>query len=298
MTAGSGPRVSVIIPAFNAGPFMTETLDSVFSQTLAPAEVIVVDDGSSDDTRETVRAYHRPVQLLDSPNLGAAAARNLGASHATGDWLAFLDADDVWLADKLERQLAAADGGTALVYCDRLNTGIRAGLPEKQSEIQPLVEGDAFVDLLVKGNVITTSGVLLRAAVFRDLGGFDSDERLLPAEDWDLWLRVAAVHPIRACPEALIAYRLHAQGMSRRLDQMMRARTLVVARALASPRGRALGALLKRRIWSETWRANGWDAARHGAVAKSLRAYGYSLWYWPFVPITYTGIARVLLGRG
>lgn len=298
MTSVASSAVSVIVPAFNAAPYLKETLDSVFAQTRVPAEVIVVDDGSTDNTCEIARSYGPRVRLLQRHQGGAAAARNLGASQSSGEWLAFLDADDVWVPTKLERQLALVDEATGLVYCDRMNIGVTDGLPERQSDIQPLFDGDVFVDLLIKGNVITTSGVLLRADIFRELGGFDHDARLLPAEDWDLWLRVAARYRVRACRETLIRYRLHSEGASRRFDRMMEARRLVVSRALESPRGRALPTLLKRRIWSETWRTNGWDATRHGALKQSLAAYLRAMYYWPFQPITYTGIAKAILGRG
>jgi hypothetical protein len=131
--------------------------------------------------------------------------------------------------------------------------------------------------------------------VFRTLGGFCEDPRLLPAEDWDLWVRVAAEHRFRACREALIQYRLHAGGMSRRLEQMMEARCLVTARALASDRGRALHPTIKRRIWSETWKVNGHDAVRQGAALTALRAYLRSARHQPFASDTYLGMMRAVL---
>src|SRR5262249_12517908 len=124
------------------------------------------------------------------------------------------------------------------------------------------------------------------------------DRRLIPAEDWDLWLRVAAGHDIRVCREPLIRYRLHQNGMSRHMKEMITARCLVVSRALESFRGQQLTRRMRRRIWSETWRVNGWDAARQHAVIPALAAYMRSTWYWPLQSDAYTGVARVLLGRG
>ncbi len=291
------PRVSVVIPAYNAGSFLREAIDSVLAQSWPVAEIIVVDDGSTDNSREIARAYCPTVRLLETARGGASGARNAGAREATGEWLAFLDADDIWLPNKLERQFSVIDDRTALVYCDRWNIGVRAGLPEIQSEIQPLQDGDLFTSLLLDGNVITTSGVLIRTAVFHDVGGFDEDPRLIPAEDWDLWVRVAASHVIRACREPLIQYRLHAEGMSRRLDQMNDARCFVIVRALSSQRGRALPQLVRRRIWSETWRVNGWDATRHGSLSKAMSAYARSAAYWPFTGAAWSGMARVILRR-
>jgi glycosyltransferase involved in cell wall biosynthesis len=297
MIARANPRVSVIIPAFNAARFLAETLDSVMAQTAAPFEIIVIDDGSHDGTDEIALQYGEAVTLLRTNRKGVSGARNAGAAAASGDWLGFLDADDLWLPNKLERQFAALDGRSPLVYCDRINVGNRGGLPEIQSEIQPLLEGDVFTKLLLTGNAITTSGVLMRADLFRELGGFDENPAML-AEDWDLWLRVAASHTICACREPLIRYRLHEGGLSRRLDQMMAARRLVVDRALASPRGQTLDAQTRRRILGETWRVNGWDATRHGAVATAMSAYARSAAYWPFSGDIWMGFARAILRKG
>lgn len=106
--------VSVVIPAFNAESFLGEALDSVLGQTARPTEVIVVDDGSTDGTRALVRRYSDAVRLVTQDNGGAARARNVGARQATGEWLAFLDADDVWLPEKLEKQLRLRNA--ALIY--------------------------------------------------------------------------------------------------------------------------------------------------------------------------------------
>ena len=294
MPVDLSPRVSVIIPAFNASRFIRETIESALGQTLHPSEIIVVDDGSTDDTRDIVREYSSRVALYQRQQGGASAARNLGAREASGEWLAFLDADDVWMPTKLERECRLIDGSAALVYCDRINIGDRGDLPEQQGTIQPLYEGDVFVPLLVIGNVITTSSVMLRTDVFRAVGGFCEDPRLL-AEDWDLWVRVAAHHQFRACREALIQYRLHAGGMSRRLEQMMAARCLVTERALASDRGRALDPAVKRRVWSETWKVNGHDAVRQGAAMTALWAYLRSACHQPFASDTYVGMMRAVL---
>lgn len=287
------PTVSVIIPAFNAEKFLRETLESALGQTVPPLEVIVVDDGSTDGTVALVERFRGAVRLLRQANGGVARARNAGAAQAKGEWLAFLDADDVWLPGKLERQMASADA--ALIHTDRYNIGVLDGLPAVHGDLQPLVDGDVFSALLIGGNVITTSSVALRTEVFRDLGGFDEDPRLL-AEDWDLWLRVAERHAIRACREPLVRYRLHAAGLSRNPAKMNRARLLIVGRALALPRGAALPAMERRRIWSETHRTNGWDAARHGRRLSALASYAKGAAWWPLNMNCYMGAARTLAG--
>ncbi len=290
-------RVSVVIPAFNAEAFIRETIESVKAQTVAGVEVIVVDDGSTDRTREEVERFGAPVRLLRQQRGGAAQARNAGVAAAQGEWLAFLDADDTWLPDKLERQLAdAARTGAPLLFTDRLNIGARGPLPERQSDIQPLIEGDIFESLLL-GNFITTSSVLLRREVFDEVGQFSADPLLPPAEDWDLWLRVAHAHRAAACRTPLVRYRHVATGASRNVERMNRARGLVVERALQLPRGQALSPSRRRQIWSHTWATNGWDAARHGQKTKALGWYLKSLGAWPWRTDSYVSFARILLTR-
>jgi glycosyltransferase involved in cell wall biosynthesis len=159
--AFSMSTVSAIIPAYNAEAFIREAIDSALAQTVPPLEILVVDDGSTDRTTSIVAAYPPPVRLLSRSNAGPAHARNTGAAHAIGDWLGFLDADDVWLPEKLERQLQrAAATGAPFVCCDRLNIGALDGLPVVHGELQPIIEGDVFERLLL-GNVVGTSGVLV-----------------------------------------------------------------------------------------------------------------------------------------
>jgi hypothetical protein len=170
-------------------------IESALAQTCPPTEVIVVDDGSTDDTAAVVERYRAPVRLIRKPNGGPASARNVGASVATGEWLAMLDADDWWYADKLARQLAlATPPGVALVHA--LARHSRARIPH---EVR-------LADLL-RSNLIINSSVLIRRRVFERLGGFDVSPELVSVEDYALWLRVAAAgYRVVTCHEVLIHY--------------------------------------------------------------------------------------------
>jgi len=291
------PPVSVIIPAWNAERYLGETIESALGQTAPPAEIIVVDDGSTDRTAAIARSYPSPVTVISERVGGPGAARNLGVSRSRGDWLAFLDADDVWLPEKLQRQLAKADPDTPLICTDRYNFGERGALPDVQGTIQPQISGDVFLHLLLHGNFITTSTVLLRRDVFDETGGFTVHDDLIGTEDWDLWMRVTARYPIFACEEPLTRYRLHASGLSRDIERMMRGREYVVERALDLPQGRALSWITKRRIWAETYRTNGWDAGRSRRQVLALRKYLRSLVELPLQPGVYVDLARLMLGR-
>lgn len=292
------PRVSVIIPAYNAERYIGEALESALRQTFPPQEVIVMDDGSTDRTAAIARTFGPPVVVISQRVGGSGPARNLAVSRSAGDWLAFLDSDDVWLPEKLAKQVAALRPETRLVCTDRFNIGHLNGLPDVHGAVQPQREGDIFQALLLEGNFITTSSVLLRRDAFDEAGGFPTEADLIVAQDWDLWMRVTARHPVAACVEPLVKYRLHQGGASRQIERMTRARTCVVSRALDLPKGRALPWLVKRRIWARTFSTNGWDAARSGRPLMACGSYLRSLATFPMQTGAFKGLIRVALGRG
>ena len=125
------PSISVVIPCYNAAQFLGETLDSVLGQTYTPLEVIVVDDGSTDDSAAIAESYGPPVRVICQENQGESVARNRGIQEARGDWIAFLDADDVWMPTKLERQTEMIEPGVVCVYTGHFFFGLRNYVPKK-----------------------------------------------------------------------------------------------------------------------------------------------------------------------
>ena len=291
--AGEGV-VSVIIPAFNAAEYVSAAVQSALTQTLCPREVIVVNDGSTDETLGRLASFGNSIRVLSQANRGPAEAKNVGARLASAEWLAFLDADDTWLPQKLERQMAAVDGDTALVYTDRFNVGDRGWLPPVQGHIQPPFEGDVFQDLLLKGNYITTSSVLVRRALFLELGGFRAD--LPVTEDWDLWIRLAERHLVKVCREPLVNYRLHPGQISKNCMRMWYASNEVTRSALRLQRGRGLPFVLRRRIWARTWQTNGFYARCTHQRSRAIWAHSLALVYWPFAREGYRPLIKALLG--
>ena len=286
-------RVSVIIPAYNAAAFVREAVDSALAQTHRDTEVIVVDDSSTDETPQVLAGYGERIRVHRQPNAGVAGARNTGARLATGEWVAFLDADDVWLPGKIEAQLARV-GGCNWAYTNRYNFGARGPLPEVQTDVTLMTDGDVFVPLLLRGNFITVSSVMMRTALFEQLGGFYHQKG--GCEDWDLWLRVSSHHhDVRYVPEPLVGYRFTPTSMSANHRAMAPARRAVVARALQTDRGRALPWRLRRQIWAETCRTNGWDAGRSGARLDALTDYARAALAWPLNPQPYKEALKVCL---
>ena len=270
------PTVSVIIPAYNAEAFIAETIQSALDQTYRDLEIIVVDDGSRDGTVTHVGAFGDRVRLHQQPNGGVARARNTGVSLARGEWIAFLDSDDLWLPTKVERQLACSTA--AITFTDRYNIGERGGLPKLQSLVTPMLGGDIF-EALLGCNFITTSSVMMRRSLFQQLGGFDVT--LTGTEDWDLWLRAGAHHDIGFCPEPLVQYRLHAGSLSRNFARVNRERLQLIARMLTTPRGRTISGWARRRIWARTWATNGFESRRGGARREAFVGYVRAAAAWP-----------------
>lgn len=212
------PAVSVIIPAYNVAPFIRETLDSVLAQSFKDYEVIVINDGSP-DTVELERAlepyFGERVVYLKQENLGAAAARNAGLRRARGTYIAFLDADDYWMENYLDEQLAfiRRSGSYDLVYADALLVGDSELSGRTFMEIAPS-NGDVTFEKLVRDecNVIT-SGVVARRQALLDVGLFD--EELRRAHDYDLWLRLAkAGARLGYQRRVLLRYRIHSGSLS------------------------------------------------------------------------------------
>ena len=208
--AGLLPRVSVVIPAYNAAGYLQKAVDSVLAQTYPPHEVLIVDDGSKDDTFAVASAMPAPVRAIRKPNGGPASARNLGARESTGDWIGFLDADDSWLPEKLTKQMRLAESGAVLVHC-LYSPSVKA--PDSVT----------FEDLWVK-NCIATSTVVIRRDVFTEAGGFDEDRVLVGVEDYNLWLKVAArKRKILTLQENLISYTRATGSLTQQVERFAKA---------------------------------------------------------------------------
>ena len=203
----TGPaQVAVVIPCHNAAEWLAETLDSVAQQTLAPAEVVVVDDGSTDASAEVAR--QRGVRCVQQDCGGPAAARNRGIRETSAPWLAFLDADDRFAPEKLAAQVAQlAASGAALSCTDAwVLRGDERGGRKNQRRTVP---ASLHLESLIAGNPIICSTVVVRRDAVCEVGGFDEDPVLIATEDYDLWLRLAqAGHHLTYLDRPLLDYRM------------------------------------------------------------------------------------------
>jgi glycosyltransferase involved in cell wall biosynthesis len=204
------PLVSVIIPTYNREQYLRKALDSVLAQTYQRFEIIVVDDGSTDNTRTMLSAYQESVRYVYQENQGISKARNTGIRNSHGDCIAFLDSDDYWLPEKTELQVALLqkhpEYGMVASRCSsvRLDGSFR----EKN---RPGTSGWVLENLF-QANFIRTSAAIIRKECFHEVGLFD--EELKECEEYDLWLRMASQYPIGFINKSLAVYVDNAEGVS------------------------------------------------------------------------------------
>ena len=235
---GGHPRVSVVIPTRNRAGMIAAAAGEALGQVGVDGEAIVGDDASTDATADALAAIADPrLRIVRRSERGRlAAARNSGIEAARGEWVAFLDDDDLWSPDKLRLQLAAAEvAGAGLAYAGAVTVG--AGLEPLHRWRLPAP--DRLLDELLALNVMPAgaSNVVARTALVRELGGFDAE--LSHTTDWDMWIRLAAASTAAAVADPLVAYRLHDGQESRRGDEMLAELAIIDAnhRALRAERG-------------------------------------------------------------
>ena len=206
-------NVSVIIPTYNRKNLLKRALHSASSQTFVPQEIIVVDDGSSDGTKDWVLERFPYVRYIYQNNSGVSSARNAGIKEAKGSWIAFLDSDDEWMSNKLEQQKRVINSFQEAWLCHTNEIWIRNGVRVNQMKKHQKYGGNVFENCLDICR-ISPSSVLIKKEVFEMVGLFD--ESLKVCEDYDLWLRITAVLPVIFLDEHLITkYGGHADQLSR-----------------------------------------------------------------------------------
>lgn len=204
----SRPRVSVVIPVYNAVATLPETLGPVFHQTFREFEIVVVDDGSTDSSRSVLARYGERVRILEKNNeRKPASTRNLRVRAARGEYIAFLDADDCWLPEKLELQVAVLDQspGVGLVYTADATIDAQG----RELSVNPCPPGarGRIYELLTVHNVMAGSSGMVRRKAIEEVGGFD--ESLTSIENWDLWIRIAKRWAVEFVDRPLTLYRVH-----------------------------------------------------------------------------------------
>jgi glycosyltransferase involved in cell wall biosynthesis len=281
-------NVSVILPVYNSERYISEALLSVLRQSYRDCEVIVIDDGSSDRTGAIVKGIEAKaptrIRYLFQRNRGAGAARNTGIKNARGRYLAFLDADDVWLSEKLKRQveLLRKDPATGMVYCDNYFIGPDGNEVKGYRRMIELYSGSIALQLF-NHYLIITSSALLRKECVEKVGGFRED--LTVGEDYDLFLRIAYEFPVALIREKLYKRRLIDGSLSRNDWTVNAVSDLILLKDFVRRRPsfyRAHRAAVKKRLGSYHF-ALGYESLKRGRNLYAARNLFVSLRYRVFM---------------
>ena len=227
-------KVSVIIPNYNYGRFLRQAIQSALDQSLKPHEIIVVDDGSTDDSMEILRSFGDSIIMIEQSNQGVAAARNKGSENATGDFLAFLDSDDFWHPNKLEKQMLMfpSDAEIGFVHCGITNIDENGVLLDDYLEGE---EGWVADGLLKLQAVVIATTIIVKGKLFTEIGGYDTNRDLHPSEDWDLCYRLSHESKLGFVREPLMYYRHHGRGGHTNIARMERAMLIAFEKAFSDP---------------------------------------------------------------
>lgn len=271
--------VSVVIPTYNYGRFIKEAISSVLDQTRSASEIIVVDDGSTDETAAVVAAFGEAVKYIRQDNAGVCAARNRGVSESTGELIAFLDADDTIEPSNLEKQVARfeTDEEIGLVHCSMREFDDETG----ETIRLHMKGGEAHVAdnlLLWDGPLIVAPGaVIVSRKAFDRVGGFDT--RMKVSEDWDFCYRVARLFKVGFVAEPLLNYRSHNASAHHNLENMERGMLMFYEKAFATDDPEILR--LRRRAYGNFHKIMAGSYLHSGRVGKFLWHAAKSIWMRP-----------------
>ncbi len=224
--------ISVIVPTYNRAHQLPRTLDSILCQSCSPKEIIVVDDGSTDETLALMTSEYPEIVFIQQQNTGVSSARNVGIKRASGDWIAFLDSDDEWLPEKLETQMNALYKNPEIKICHTNEIWIRNG-----KRVNPKKKHEKFGGWIFQKCLplccISPSSVIIHKSIFKEIGLFDYS--LPVCEDYDLWLRITARNPVLYIEEPfLIKYGGHEDQLSKKYWGMDRFRIKSLEKIIAS----------------------------------------------------------------
>jgi glycosyltransferase involved in cell wall biosynthesis len=227
------PKVSVIIPTYNRAYFLKEAIESVLKQTYPHFELLIIDDGSEDETATVVSRYQdKRIRYLFIPHQGVSKARNVGIKEARAKLIAFLDSDDLWLPKKLELQVKFFQNRPDALICQTEEIWIRYGRRVNPKKYHKKPSGMIFKESL-RRCLISPSAVMMRRELFERVGLFD--ESMPACEDYDLWLRVTARYPVYLLPEPLVIKRGgHSDQLSRTIPALDKWRIKAIVKILNS----------------------------------------------------------------
>jgi len=292
-------KVSVIIPAFNAAAFLKEAIDSILQQTYKDIEIIVVDDGSTDNTRSIVESFGDRIIYIHQQNSGHAIARNTGLKRATGRYFAFLDSDDVWLPEKIKRQVkileANADAG--IVHCDIVKVDLEGNEIKKYPRKIKYFHGNMFPYILTRRGHIATSSAIFKKECIERCGYLDETVREWGSEDREFWLRLCKHFKVEYIDKPLVKYRLRSKSLSRSRDlsNVIKGRCWAVDKSLKYFEPFYYAWYLKRTAYNAIFKEIAYESLLDLDFKESMRYYVKTILIWPFDRSPWIGLVRSLL---
>ncbi len=291
------PKVSVVIPTYNRANYILEAIESVRQQTYQDYEIVVVDDGSRDNTREVLSDLIKKnaVHYIYQQNQGESSARNRGISQSNGEYIAFLDSDDLFLPTKLEKQAGYLDSdeNVAFVhswYSKFNNQGKDLGRRNTSS-----YSGWVYPGILLSWQVlISPSCVLVRSQVLKEVGGFDVDQYW--GADLDLWCRITKHYPIALIPEVLTKVRVHPENLSAsKIDSLMWFEKYLLKAFKEDPN---LGLVFRKRAMAKMYTnvaQNLLGETSSNIISQTRKLSSKAILCWPFTPGAYLGLLASFL---
>lgn len=275
-------KVSIVTPAYNAGQYIANSIDSALKQSFQDYEMIIVDDGSNDNTKsiieEYVHRYPEKIKYIYQPNAGPSKARNTAIQKAKGKYIAFLDADDSWMPFHLEKSIAAIESqnNIGLVHSNIMkitSSGQTIGAAERDKRF---LSGMIFNELLLRKAHIACSSALVKKSCLDSVGYFDEDSRCGVCEDRDLWLRISKQFNILYIDQVSVNYRITENSLSKNKDRMLQARIYVTEKNLTVQDN-----LLKKQALASIYKNLGDEYLMEGNFPKASLSYKQSLAFWP-----------------
>jgi len=293
------PKVSVIIPAYNAAETIQRTIESVLYQTTQDIEIIVVDDGSTDNTREIVSCFGEKVGTFLQENQGHAVARNTGLKASRGEYCAFLDADDLWVPEKTERQVQILDEHpqVGIVHCDLKKVDLEGHLMKQFLRRKKFIHGNIFSNILTrKGHIATSSAMFRKECVYRH-GLFDESVREWGSEDREFWMRICKDWEVAYIDEPLVVYqyRENSLSQSRTLKNRIQGRRWAIKKSLRDVSPFFFSWVLKRISFSAVHKELAYVFLLSFDFESSREQYRQALKFWPFDFSLWIGIMRSTL---
>ncbi len=286
------PKVSVVIPTYNYAQYIEEAIGSVLAQTYRDYEIIVVDDGSTDDTKGIISQYGPDVKYIYQKNQGTCAARNTGIRNSKGEYIAILDSDDLWLPSKLEKQikLFEANSRLGLVYSDGLVFGEELAWDDLSFGGNMNFYRGRIFDKLILGNFIPCLSVVIKRSCFDKVAPFDID--LDFSGDWDMWLRISLHYEVDYVDELLVKYRKHRGSLGTKTEMMEEVSLKVLDKIFLE---KNVPSILKRKAYSNAYLRSGGLYRKTRKLGKSRSRFFKSLLLYPFSFTLWVSVAKSLV---